>query len=220
MSFLVQVRGTTPAALARRLRRIPQQIRQQAIQRPTTRLRREIPKEIDKDIRKTVAISQANIRQLGVLTSFVRNIPNGKKIRTIIRSRMIPLEMLRARYFPGREAGAGSAYGRGTSYTLYKGERQTARNVFQRPSTANPGTRRGGRLRGLADDAYITRRGEDVDRFPIRRWRGLNIASFYRNDRGRRQLPALRGTLAGLARQIMVEQMARILGRPANLGRR
>lgn len=156
---------------------------------PARKMAKTIPEFIRWDIRQDVNVSERWLKSNNVVNGFTRKRGNtGVSVIVVINSRVIPMTELRPQYSPGREAGLGSAYGRGTGYTLYRGERQRVGHVFLRPSAVNPDLTPSPGFR-IGPDDYITRVSDDTERFPIRRWRSLNVANYYRNPRGERELP-------------------------------
>lgn len=211
MTIELKFKGTTPKQLLNRIRRIPHDIQRNLIEAPAKAIARKGQRTVSSEMREKLNLSDRFLRE-NITGTVIRRGNRSVTARIRIKSRMAPIRMFRPHYFAGAEAQRGNTYGRGTAYTIYKGQRQLAGNVFQRPSVANPNISPTAGFRYGAND-YLTRGSSDDEKWPVRPWRGINVANYYRNDVGRRELPHLRSEMTRLVRQEMRARSARVFGR-------
>lgn len=184
-SVSLTFRGTTPRQLASRIKRLPRQIEQRMIEQPAKRLagrgRNGLLKTTSREVRRGLAAPAKMIESPRMMS--VKAIRKGRGhwiVRLILRARMIPISAFRPHYSAGREAGRGDRYGRGTAYTMYRGRRERAEHVFEKPSQV-------GRKK-----VFWQRDPVENPAARIRAWRGIALANYFRNEEGRGELPALK----------------------------
>ncbi len=206
--------GTTPKKFVNEMANLRRNIQRRLIDQPARTLAGRsyngLGPTTEREVKRVVQVPQWWLKESEAIKVNNRSLGSRGRVVTVrLRSRNLPLAALRPNYRAGREAGFSGGYGGGTAYTIYKGQRQTARNVWQKPSAANPtAVQPGGTF--FDNDAYLTRE-KGAERFPVRRWRGLTISNYYRNDTGRRQLPALKAAFVSRIKHVSRIQAARLL---------
>lgn len=195
--------GTKPGQLESKLRKHVENIEKKGIIVTANKLARMMPKVLSKEIRRKLNVSDRFIRQKRAIVAKVIGGRLNRTVRVSIKTIMIPISEFRPKYSAGREAGLSQQYGTGTQYTIYKGQRETAANVFQRPSVANVDIEPSPLFSGGPSDFYTRHAGEDR---AFRRWRGLALSNYYRNVVGRQQLPQMKRTVIAEVKALVLKR--------------